>query len=101
MQETLDQQSEKELKRQRLYQIQDLLALMQKNIALINSPTNSRTVHVINGDLFQLAVQYYGNADYWTVIAEANNLSDPRIEGSATLLIPPAPTSNSGGILSD
>lgn len=46
------------------------------------------TVTVTGGTLFSLAAQYYGDATMWTVIAAANNLSDPWLYGLITLTIP-------------
>jgi nucleoid-associated protein YgaU len=57
------------------------------------------TVTAIGGDLFTIAAQQYGDARLWTVIANANGLSDPMISGQVTLVIPPKPSVASGGIL--
>jgi nucleoid-associated protein YgaU len=40
-------------------------------------------------DLFRIATQVYGDASAWTLIAEANGLSDPIITQDATLTVPP------------
>jgi nucleoid-associated protein YgaU len=48
------------------------------------------TVNVSPGDdLYRLAAQYYSDASAWTLIAAANGLSDPLIQTSAALTIPP------------
>lgn len=101
MQESLDQQAKNELKRAYLGKMQDILARMLKNVNLVNSVPNAQIANVISTNLFKVATQYYGDPDYWTIIAEANNLSDPEINGAMTLLIPPKPSSDPGGILSD
>jgi len=53
----------------------------------------------VGGSLVDLALQYYGDATQWTVIAAANSLNDPAISGQVTLTIPPASTTpaNIGG----
>lgn len=84
------------------YQVQNILnAYVLKNLLLVGQAPNAQTATFINPNLYRVAVQYYGNADLWTVIAAANNLADPNNqEGRITLLIPPAPTVGTGGILS-
>lgn len=39
-------------------------------------------------DLYRIAAQYYGNASAWTLIANANGLSDALIQTDATISIP-------------
>lgn len=39
-------------------------------------------------DLYRIAAQYYGHAEAWTLIANANGLSDPLIQADATIAIP-------------
>lgn len=72
------------------------LGRMGRNLGLINSSV--RTVTMAGGHLFDLAAQEYGDATAWTVIAQANNLTDPVITGTQTLVIP-SMSSDSGGIL--
>lgn len=48
---------------------------------------NSVTVSV-GDDLYRLAVQLYGDASAWTLLAGANNLTDPVIAADATLVVP-------------
>lgn len=48
----------------------------------------TRIARVSNTTLFHLAARFYGNALYWTVIAEANSLIDPWVFGQANILIP-------------
>lgn len=82
-----------------LYTMQYYLQRIQANIAIINAPPNAIVVQVINTTLFKLAAQYYGDATQWPVIAHANNLIDPMIFGSMTLIIPPWNQQDTGGIL--
>lgn len=68
------------------------------------SPTNDgiegRRLTIINPNLFGLATQYYGSAEEWTVIAKANGVTSPTLDGLWNLIIPAArPTTESGGIL--
>ena len=82
-----------------LGQITAALALVNRNLGYINGAPNAQQVTVMGGNLVDLALQYYGDAARWTVIAAANNLTDPAISGQITLFIPPAATTpaNSGG----
>lgn len=83
-----------------LNQVQDILnAYVIKNYLLINAAPSSKAVTFINPNLYRVAVQYYGDANLWTAIASANNLTDPNLTGTYTLLIPPSPTVSSGSIL--
>lgn len=57
------------------------------------------TITVSPGDdLYAIAARYYGDAQAWTLIARANNLSDPLVNTDSTLNIPAyiAPQVNSG-----
>lgn len=83
-----------------LYTLQNILnAYVIKNLLLVGQSEQARVETFINPNLYSLAVQYYGDVNYWTVIAKANNLNDTQFTGTYTLLIPPKPTVNSGGIL--
>ena len=57
-----------------------------------------QTVTVAGGNLFQLALQYLGDASQWNRIAQANNLIDPMLNGLVTLQIPSVDPSAGGGI---
>jgi nucleoid-associated protein YgaU len=57
-----------------------------------------QTITVAGGNLFALAAQYLGDATQWLRIAQANNLSDPMLQGLVTLVIPPRDPSAGGGI---
>ncbi len=50
-----------------------------------------KTITVAGGNLYQLAAQYLQDATLWTLIASANNMSDPFFSGIVTLNIPDAP----------
>ena len=53
---------------------------------------------VQQASLFALASMYYGNAMKWTLIAQANNLTDPYVSAPMTLIIP-IDGSSTGGAL--
>lgn len=82
-----------------LYTLQYYLQRMQANLAIINSPPNAIIVNVVNTTLFQLAAIYYNDATQWPVIANANGLDDPVINGAMTIFIPPWNQVDTGGIL--
>jgi hypothetical protein len=91
-----------------LYQTQSILIVMQKNLLLIDGAVNSQITTVAGGNLFDLALKYYGDATQWNIIAEANNLINPFLADATsdnpvsnkliTLIIPPKPTRKTGGI---
>ena len=58
-----------------------------------------QTVTVSGGDLYRLALQQLGDATQWNRIAQANDLLDPVITGTVTLVIPPVNPQLTGGIL--
>jgi hypothetical protein len=57
-----------------------------------------KTIQVAGANLFQLALQEYGDATMWLLIASANGLTDPMVSGLVTLNIPSADPAASGGI---
>jgi hypothetical protein len=61
---------------------------------------NNQIVTVAGGNLFALAAKYLNDATQWIRIAQANNLSDPVLQGVNTLVIPPLDASAGGGIAS-
>lgn len=79
-----------------LYTIDSIVTRMRVNLGLVNSAPNAQTVTVSGGDLYSLAATYYKDANQWTVIAKANNLTDPLIVGVQTLTIPPAKPATNG-----
>lgn len=48
----------------------------------------SKQITVSGGNLFQVAVEQYGNAMGWVQIAQANGLTDPQLTGVVNLSIP-------------
>jgi len=87
-------------KLEQLYLLQDTMAAyVIKNILLVGAAPLSKLVTYINPNLYRVAVTYYGDADLWTTIAQANGLTDPFNNGEFTLLIPPNPGTSTGGIL--
>jgi hypothetical protein len=57
-----------------------------------------RTTTVVGDDLFHIAARYLGDATQWIRIAQLNNMSDPRVAGTATLLLPPVDPQAGGGV---
>jgi hypothetical protein len=84
-----------------LFQLQQIMTLFTKNLLLLSSPQNFQTLTTFNADLYRIAAESYGNAALWTVIAQANNLTVPFVNGQVTLIIPatPAPSANTDGVL--
>lgn len=80
-----------------LKNISGVLGRISANLASANASPN--TVTIAGGNLYQIAEQQYGDATAWTAIAKANDLTDPFVQGIATLTIPPQ-SDQSGGILS-
>jgi nucleoid-associated protein YgaU len=58
-----------------------------------------QSVTVAGGNLYQLALQYLGDATQWNRIAALNNLTDPTLTGIVTLQIPAVDPNAGGGIL--
>ncbi|ACR29141.1 MULTISPECIES: hypothetical protein [Burkholderia] len=81
-----------------LLQLSGLLGRIKTNLGLVNSSV--RTTTVPGGNLFDIASKEYGDPTAWTLIANANNLTDPTLAGISTLIIPPYVASASGGVLS-
>lgn len=79
-----------------LNNIQGTLGRISANLASANSSPN--TIAVAGGNLYRIAERQYSDATAWTAIARANGLTDPFVEGSQILVIPPQPD-QSGGIL--
>jgi hypothetical protein len=88
-------------KLQKLYHLQDLWnSYAMKNLFLVGSAPQSEFVTFVNPNLYKIALKYYGNANLWTVIANANRLTDPKQTGFVSLLIPPSSSvAETGGIL--
>jgi len=77
-----------------LYALRNTLGRMGANLGAINAPQN--TVAMAGGNLFQIAESQYGDAMAWTGIAKANGLTDPFVQGTKVLSIPPQPDQQSG-----
>ena len=59
-----------------------------------------QTVTLPTGNLFQVAMQYLGDATQWNRIAELNGMVDPWFTGPMALIIPAIdPAGGNGGIL--
>ncbi len=59
---------------------------------------NRKVVVVAGGDLFTLAAQYLQDATQWIRIAQANDLSDPVLQGVTRLVIPEVNPAAGGGV---
>lgn len=85
---------------ERLYELQNFWnSYVYNNQTLIGKADQSLFVTFVNPNLYEVSVKYYSSVDFWTVIATANNLTDPEVRGTVTLLIPPKPVNSFGGIL--
>lgn len=81
-----------------LYKTKNLLLQMQKLAQMQIKDNGKKVIGVMNANLYRLAMRYYGNSDEWTVIAEANGLSDPEISGYMELIIPNWDGKDRGGL---
>lgn len=79
-----------------LIQLRNVAGRLNSN--LLATKTSQNTVATAGGNLFQIAQKQYGDAMAWTGIAKANGLTDPFVQGTAVLNIPPQPDSQ-GGVL--
>lgn len=77
-----------------LYLLRNTLGRMGANLGSVNSSRN--TVAVAGGNLFQIAESQYGDATAWTGIAKANGMTDPFINGTKVLTIPPSADQQAG-----
>lgn len=57
-----------------------------------------RTITVAGGNLYEIALQYLGDATQWNRIAQANDLIDPVVTGIVTLQIPSVDPKAGGGV---
>ncbi len=57
-----------------------------------------QTIQVAGGNLFRVAAQYLNDATQWVRIARQNAITDPWLEGTATLLIPDRDPTAGGGV---
>lgn len=96
----LGQQSDDLVNLNRLYEIQFRLnAYVIKNLQALSETPTSITETAMDPNLFKIAVKYYGNSNFWPIIARANLLTDPMPIGTFTLVIPPKPTVDPKGVL--
>lgn len=75
-----------------LYEYDAIMGRMSANMMVLgaNGPT-AKTITIGGGSLQQVAAQQYGDATLWPIIAQANNITDPKLVGINTLVIPPKP----------
>lgn len=71
-----------------LYELRSISNRMQSNLHAVSMPTSPKQAIVGGGDLYQVALQQYGDASRWIDIAKANGLTDPTLTGIHTLTIP-------------
>lgn len=82
-----------------LYHLLAILDRMYVRIDQTKGTVQPKIITVVNDNLFRLSTLYYGNADQWGLIAAANHLSDPEIEGIKSLVIPEWDGNDRGGII--
>jgi hypothetical protein len=65
-----------------------------------NQPAERRSKEVTttNPNLYQIAATEYGDPTKWTIIANANGVTDPMLSGTRTIIVP-EDTAESGGVL--
>lgn len=73
-----------------LYQTQDLLGRLSKNVQSGQASNGSQTLIQAGGTLYQVSAKQYNDASQWTKIAAINNLSDPYMTGVNTIVVPNA-----------
>ena len=81
------------------YQMQFYMQRITQNLLNIKDYPNVKQITFVNPNLYDIAAQYYNDADQWTVIAEANDLDTPFLTGTYVLDIPNNPSTSSGGVL--
>jgi hypothetical protein len=81
-----------------LYQMDASLGRIATNLTA--DGVSGKLVTMAGGDLYHVAAQQYGDASAWPVIARANGLSDPMLDGVQTLTVPEKPVSSPDGVLS-
>jgi hypothetical protein len=87
MSEPLNEQAKDMDTLSNLYKLQSILTNMNTNIILIEEGATGQSITVNNANLYQLASQFYGNANLWTTIAEANGLVDPYVTGGSVMAV--------------
>jgi len=108
IQNTLNGQAENEIFLANLYNLKNILEVMQQNVNYLVSGTQGQNLTQSSGNLFEMAASYYGDATLWGTLVQANmpevldanGFINPNIIGINTLLFPPKPTQPKGGIIS-
>lgn len=85
------------LERANLYKMKAILETMLVTTEQTKGTADSPTITVNNANLYALAAEYYGDAKQWPIIADANNLKDPQVYGTVTLIIPTWDGNDRGG----
>lgn len=68
-------------------------------MAYVGKSVSARIVRVSGTNLFAVAARYLGDATLWYKIASLNNMTDPWITTTVTLLLPSSGGVSNGGIL--
>ena len=77
-----------------LNDVQSYLGRIAVNLSAVGA--SGSEVAVAGGDLYAIAAQQYGSPSEWPTIAQANNLTDPILDGPQTIRVPPIPTETDG-----
>lgn len=75
-----------------LYQLNNVLSRLNKNVQSGQTADGVRTITISGGNLYQVSADQYGDPSLWESIASANGLSDPQLSGINTLTIPSNPS---------
>jgi ethanolamine utilization microcompartment shell protein EutS len=78
-----------------LYQLNNVLSRLNKNVQSGQTADGVRTITISGGNLYQVSSDQYGDPSLWESIASANGLSDPQLTGINTLTIPSNPATAS------
>lgn len=79
------------------YEISFSLQRIYKNILIINSGINSKTIYASNTTLMAIAAEEYQDGSLWTYLAQVNNLQDFLIDIPRYIIIPPKSSAVSFG----
>ena len=90
-------ESELILENANLYRMQAIAENMLVTTEQTKGTADAPVITVNNDNLYRLAAKYYGDASQWTLIADANNLTDPEIYGTVKLIIPVWDGNDRGG----
>lgn len=83
-----NEQSSDILELANLYRMQAVLERMLVRVDETKGTADAPTVTVQDTSLYALAAKYYGSADQWVIIADANGIIEPQITKVTTLIIP-------------